>query len=164
MKLAGPLFTIGVGFMYALWAAMTFVNVGFLLPTLIVWLRENSIGSDPSAAKTQPLWSGWVLAAAMFVVTGVQQLFVHHYFFLATRIGLQVSSAVRALIYRKSLRLATLTMSVGETVNLQSNDASRIYDAMRYGHTIWLTPFIIIGASSSASLASGLIIFHEFCQ
>jgi ABC-type multidrug transport system fused ATPase/permease subunit len=73
-------------------------------------------------------------------------MFVHHYFFEATRLGLMVSSAVRACIYRKALRLSSVTTSVGEIVNLQSNDTSRIYDAMRYGHTIWLTPFIIIGA------------------
>lgn len=128
---------------------MTFVNVGYILPTLIQWLRENSVGSDSAAAKVYPWWAGWVLAAAMFVSTGVQQLFVHHYFFIATEKGLKVSSAVRALIYRKALRLSSVTTSVGEIVNLQSNDASRIYDAMRYGHTIWLTPFIIIGAIHS---------------
>lgn len=48
------------------------------------------------------------------------------------------------LLYDKSLQLsgsARSALGVGAIVNLQSNDASKIWNLPTYGHVLWNGPF-----------------------
>jgi hypothetical protein len=109
---------------------------GYVLRELVAWLQNYA---------TRPEWEGWVLAAGMFVTTLVSSLLVHHFFVQASFTGFHVRGVIIAAIYRKALRLSSVTTSVGEIVNLQSNDSKRILEMLRYGHFLWLTPATIIG-------------------
>lgn len=56
--------------------------------------------------------------------------------------GLQISLV--DMLYRKSLRITAASkgrMGVGAIVNLQSNDASKLWGMAQYLHILWSGPF-----------------------
>jgi len=51
------------------------------------------------------------------------------------------------MLYRKSLRITAASkgrMGVGAIVNLQSNDASKLWGMAQYLHILWSGPFQVI--------------------
>lgn len=51
------------------------------------------------------------------------------------------------MLYRKSLRITAASkgkMGVGAIVNLQSNDASKLWSMAQYLHIIWSGPFQVL--------------------
>ena len=51
------------------------------------------------------------------------------------------------MLYRKSLRITAASkgkMGVGAIVNLQSNDASKLWGMAQYLHIIWSGPFQVL--------------------
>ncbi len=64
---------------------------------------------------------------------------------LAVLLDLQISLV--DMLYRKSLRITAASkgrMGVGAIVNLQSNDASKLWGMAQYLHILWSGPFQVI--------------------
>lgn len=79
---------------------------------------------------------------------------------------MHVRSVVTAAVYEKSLRLSTAARrdkTVGEIVNLMSNDAQILRDVVRTTHMVWSTPAQIIVATAliyidlGVSVAAGML-------
>jgi ATP-binding cassette subfamily C (CFTR/MRP) protein 1 len=63
---------------------------------------------------------------------------------ICSRISLHLKTQLVQLLYDKSLQLsgsARSALGVGAIVNLQSNDASKIWSLPTYGHVLWNGPF-----------------------
>jgi hypothetical protein len=64
------------------------------------------------------------------------------------RMSLHIKSEMVAMIYSKSLRVTggvRSGMGVGAIVNLQSNDASKLWGTPMYIHMVWNGPFQVFG-------------------
>jgi ATP-binding cassette subfamily C (CFTR/MRP) protein 1 len=90
---------------------------------------------------------GALLALALTGSSVIQTLAINRYFHIVFRICLHVKSALIEMLYDKSLRIDSSTksgMGVGAIVNLQSNDASKLYKLPQYLHMLWSAPFQIL--------------------
>ena len=80
---------------------------------------------------------GVVLMSALYTV-------IHHSYFNGVYvIGMKIRVACSSMVYRKALRLSQSAMSrttVGQMVNLLSNDVSRFDTAVLQGHYLWAGP------------------------
>ena len=77
-------------------------------------------------------------------------------FYHAYRVGSQMRSALMSTVYAKALRLSSASRAnstSGETVNLMSNDCSRVFDAALFFNTLLVAPFVIV-------VALGLLIWE----
>ena len=66
------------------------------------------------------------------------------------------------MLYRKSLRITAASkgkMGVGAIVNLQSNDASKLWGMAQYLHIIWSGPFQVLPLLHSVTLCQ----YVELC-
>lgn len=76
--------------------------------------------------------------------------------------SLHLKTAMIQMIYAKSLRITSgvkSRMGVGSIVNLQSNDASKIWNMPLYLHIVWNGPFqvwVICQRSASTNHASSV--------
>ena len=81
--------------------------------------------------------SGVVLMSALYTL-------VHHTYFNGVYlVGMRVRIACSSLVYRKALKLSKSAMSkttIGQMVNLLSNDVSRFDTAVIQGHYLWAGP------------------------
>ncbi|EDV19525.1 uncharacterized protein TRIADDRAFT_51152 [Trichoplax adhaerens] len=99
-----------------------------------------------TANKDEPVWSGYLWAALMFLSAIVQSLILHQYFHRCFVTGMRLRTAIISIVYRKSLKLNSIAKrqsTVGEIVNLMSVDAQRFMDLTTYLHMIWSAPFQI---------------------
>ena len=73
---------------------------------------------------------------------------VHHTYFNGVYIvGMRVRIACSALLYRKALKLSNSALgqtTVGQMVNLLSNDVSRFDTAVIQGHYLWAGPLQLV--------------------
>ncbi|XP_041354291.1 ATP-binding cassette sub-family C member 4-like [Gigantopelta aegis] len=80
----------------------------------------------------------------------------HPYFFIVTRLGMQMRVACCSLMYKKSLRLSNKALgetTTGQIVNLMSNDVNRFDQAVIFLHFMWVGPL--------QALAVLIILWHE---
>lgn len=94
----------------------------------------------------EALWKGIFLAFLLFSVTFFQAIFNGQYFYNNFLVGLRIRSGLIAAIYRKALKISSLTKrstTVGEIVNLMAVDAHRFFELMPNLHILWSGPLII---------------------
>ena len=92
-------------------------------------------------------WIGILLALALTGISIIQTLAVNKYFHILFRICLHLKTGLVDMLYRKSLRLTAgkkSDLGVGAIVNLQSNDAAKLWKLPQYLHMIWSGPFQIL--------------------
>ncbi|KAE9547185.1 hypothetical protein FO519_009603, partial [Halicephalobus sp. NKZ332] len=102
--------------------------------------------------RTKPMWIGIGISILMFTVILVQSIFLHQYFHRMTRVGMNITSALTSIVYRKALFLsnkAKKKRTVGEIVNLMSVDIQRVREFTAYLNTAtslsWASaPFLFI--------------------
>lgn len=73
--------------------------------------------------------------------------------------GMHVRMVVQAALYRKSLRLSTEARrdkTVGEIVNLMSNDSQTLRDVLHIMHMLWSSPAQIIAVTALIYIDMGL--------
>lgn len=95
---------------------------------------------------TEPFWHGLLYAVGMGLASVVQSLFIHMYFFRVFRTGQQIRASIAGLVYRKAFSMSfdsRKKYTVGEMVNHQSVDSSRLDGTMQYLHMLWSGPIQI---------------------
>jgi len=86
------------------------------------------------------------LALAILGSALMENITINIYFHILYRMSLHLKTAMIQMIYAKSLRITSgvkSRMGVGSIVNLQSNDASKIWNMPLYLHIVWNGPFQI---------------------
>jgi hypothetical protein len=86
-------------------------------------------------------------ASSIFFAASLQTLIVNNYFHRLFRVSLHMKISLIHLLFQKSLRITSAVKSglgVGPIVNLQSNDASKLWNVIPYLHVIWSAPFQIL--------------------
>jgi ATP-binding cassette subfamily C (CFTR/MRP) protein 1 len=135
MKTFGPSFAFA-GLFKVVNDGMVFV--GPVVLSLLIKFIQN---------KDEPFWHGLMYAFAMGLASIIQSLVIHMYFFRVFRVGQQMRASIAALVYRKAFRMSfdsRKKYTVGEMVNHQSVDTSRLDGTMPYLHMIWSGPVQII--------------------
>ena len=113
----------------------------FSNPLLLEALLRHLSREDASRAV------GISLAVGLAASSVVQTVAINVYFHKVFRICAQVKTQLIWTLYNKALRIdssAKGEMGVGAIVNLQANDASKLYKLPQYLHMLWSAPFQIL--------------------
>ncbi|KAG8235221.1 hypothetical protein J437_LFUL015913 [Ladona fulva] len=100
-------------------------------------LRYFSPGSNDT------LTNAYLYAGGIVISTGISIMVMHPYLMAILHLGMKVRVACCSLIYRKALRLSKSSLgktTVGQIVNLMSNDVSRFDFIMIFAHYLWMAP------------------------
>lgn len=112
-------------------------GLGFAGPLILNLLVKYM--EDP----TEPRWHGYVYAAALFLSTFISSVFSTQFNYHVSIVGLKIRAALITTVYKKSLRISSVTMSrstVGEIVNFMSTDTDRIVNFCPSFHAFWSLP------------------------
>uniref|UniRef100_A0A0K2T7J4 ATP-binding cassette sub-family C member 4 n=1 Tax=Lepeophtheirus salmonis TaxID=72036 RepID=A0A0K2T7J4_LEPSM len=115
-------------------------------------------------------WSGILVGAGVIFV-----LFDQRYWYLSLKTGMQLRIAASAIIYRKALTLSKASLgrsSIGQMVNLLSNDVNRFDNSTVFLQYLWVAPIQFICVMLITSYFAGieavaggaLLIFFIFFQ
>ena len=95
------------------------------------------------ATPDAPMSEGLALALALFLLVVLRQPIENFSFLIGGNLGAKQRSVVNALIFQKSLKLsneARQSSSVGQIVNLMSNDANRFQQFAWFAINAWMIP------------------------
>ncbi|XP_065874910.1 ABC transporter C family member 5 isoform X2 [Euphorbia lathyris] len=90
---------------------------------------------------------GYILAGIFFSAKLVETLTTRQWYLGVDILGMHVRSALTAMVYRKGLRISSLSKqshTSGEIVNYMAVDVQRVGDYSWYLHDIWMLPLQII--------------------
>uniref|UniRef100_A0A914LQE5 Uncharacterized protein n=2 Tax=Meloidogyne incognita TaxID=6306 RepID=A0A914LQE5_MELIC len=93
------------------------------------------------------IWNGIGIAVCMFLLNFIQSMFIHQYFHIMFRIGMNVRSILTSAIYKKALLLssnARTKRTIGEIVNLMTVDIQRFQDMASWINFMWSAPFQVL--------------------
>lgn len=96
--------------------------------------------SDGSKVSTE---DAYLFAAGVVVCSGITVFVIHPYMMAILHIGMKIRVACCSLIYRKALRLSKTALgqtTVGQVVNLLSNDVNRFDICVIFLHYLWIGP------------------------
>ncbi|CAG9768692.1 unnamed protein product [Ceutorhynchus assimilis] len=99
----------------------------------------NYYDPDTTMTKTEAYYYAFGLAGCAFV----SATFQHTYMLNNFHLGMKIRVATSTLIYRKALKLSKSALAettVGQMVNLISNDVGRFEMATNHIHNLWLAP------------------------
>lgn len=119
------------------------------------WLVQRLAEIDKNDGKTlQELddmkFQTYMYGLYLVMLQAVYVLMVHPYYWSAFRIGMDVRIACCHLVYRKSLRLSKAALAqttIGQIVNLMSNDVNRFDWLLIYPHFIVIGPLMTIATT-----------------
>ncbi|KAH9634096.1 hypothetical protein HF086_001298 [Spodoptera exigua] len=89
----------------------------------------------------------YMYAAAVVACSALNVFVVHPYMMAILHMGMKFRVACCSLIYRKSLRLSKTALgetTVGQVVNLLSNDVNRFDVAIIFLHYLWIGPLATV--------------------
>lgn len=89
----------------------------------------------------------YTYASAIIILTIGTALCNHHYLLRSISMGMQIRIAMCSLIYRKALKLSKSALAettIGQMVNLLSNDVSRFDNTAQRLHNLWFAPIEIL--------------------
>lgn len=92
----------------------------------------------------------YIYAGAVILCSLINVLVVHPYMLGVSHLGMKLRVACCSLIYRKSLRLSNTALgqtTIGQVVNLLSNDVNRFDVSLIFGHQLWVAPLETIVVS-----------------
>ncbi|KAK0054448.1 multidrug resistance-associated protein 4, partial [Biomphalaria pfeifferi] len=98
----------------------------------------------------------WLYAMGVSLCAIVLAITHHPYFFCVQRIGMRMRIACCSLMYKKCLRLSNKALgetTIGQIVNLMSNDVNRFDQAVVFLHFLWVGPV--------QAIAVLIILWHE---
>ncbi|KAK3702318.1 hypothetical protein RRG08_008706 [Elysia crispata] len=138
--------TRAVGLQYMLIGLLGFLEklIQICQPVLVAEFLDY-FTPDSSSSRLD----AWLYATGIVLSSVVLGLFHHPYLFNTCRLGMKIRVGLCSMIYKKSLRLSNKSLnesSVGQIVNLMSNDVSRFDRATIFLHYLWIGPIqVIIG-------------------
>ncbi|XP_044752072.1 probable multidrug resistance-associated protein lethal(2)03659 isoform X2 [Coccinella septempunctata] len=104
----------------------------------------------------------YIYAGAVVLCSLINVLVVHPYMLGVSHLGMKLRIACCSLIYRKSLRLSNTALgetTIGQVVNLLSNDVNRFDVSLIFGHQLWVAPLETIVVSYLLYLEIGVSAF-----
>ncbi|KAH8394539.1 hypothetical protein KR215_004307 [Drosophila sulfurigaster] len=104
----------------------------------LVAFYANPDNADSEDRSTAYLYAGGVILCSAFNVLGM-----HPYMLGMFHTGMKVRVAMCSMIYRKALRLSRTALgdtTIGQVVNLISNDVGRLDVSVIHVHYLWLGP------------------------
>ncbi|XP_044268134.1 probable multidrug resistance-associated protein lethal(2)03659 [Tribolium madens] len=97
---------------------------------------------DPNQAEiTKPM--AYLYATGIIGISFVNIMIMHSYFFGLQQLGMKIRVACCSLLYRKALRLSKSSLidtTIGQTVNLMSNDVNRFDFLIMHIHHLVIAP------------------------
>jgi len=141
---------------YAFLGTFTFVEECFIRifqPLFMGWMIEYfTPGSTMSLSEVYLYGTGVVMMSAVYT-------FTHHpYFFGVMHTGMKVRVASCSVLYRKALRLSNSALgqtTVGQMVNLLSNDVNRFDLSVLFLHYLWAGPVQLLIVTTILCLKIG---------
>ncbi|XP_046973503.1 ATP-binding cassette sub-family C member 4-like isoform X1 [Vanessa cardui] len=121
-------------------------------PIFLGWLVEYYSPDQKTVKPTE----AYLYAGAVVLCSALNVFVVHPYMMAILHMGMKFRVACCSLIYRKSLRLSKTALgetTVGQVVNLLSNDVNRFDVAVIFVHYLWIGP-----------LATVIITFLMWCE
>ncbi|XP_063890892.1 ATP-binding cassette sub-family C member 4 [Helicoverpa armigera] len=100
-----------------------------------------------SAGHTMQREEAYMYAGAVVLCSALNVFVVHPYMMAILHMGMKFRVACCSLIYRKSLRLSKTALgetTVGQVVNLLSNDVNRFDVAIIFLHYLWIGPLATV--------------------
>ncbi|XP_017097976.2 probable multidrug resistance-associated protein lethal(2)03659 [Drosophila bipectinata] len=129
------------GFNIAILELGSRATVPLLLAGLIAEFTEHGNGSSTAAQ---------IYAILLIVCILASVLLTHPYMMGMMHLAMKMRVAVSAAIYRKAIRLSRTAMgdtTIGQVVNLLSNDLNRFDRALIHFHFLWLGPLELLISS-----------------
>ncbi|KAJ8980285.1 hypothetical protein NQ317_005204 [Molorchus minor] len=114
------------------------VRPGFPMYFNRVFYYFSAIPQSPVQKEEAYFFASGIMVCSLIVV-----MTVHPYMMAALHIGMKVRIACCSLIYRKALRIKLSALgggTVGNAVNLMSNDVNRFDIAPMFVHYLWIAP------------------------
>lgn len=108
-------------------------------PLFISKLMEYYTPNQQTISKD----TAYLYAGGIVFMSFVNVMFGHSYMLGLQHLGMRMRVACCSLIYRKSLRLSKSALAettVGQMVNLLSNDVNRFDFAVIHLHNLWVAP------------------------
>ncbi|KAL6978746.1 Multidrug resistance-associated protein 5 [Sarracenia purpurea var. burkii] len=124
----------------AIFAGFTTV-VSYVGPYMISYFVDYLGGNETFPHE------GYILAGIFFTAKLVETFVTRHWYLGVDILGMHVRSALTAMVYRKGLRLSSLSKqshTSGEVINYMAVDVQRVGDYSWYLHDIWMLPLQII--------------------
>ena len=97
------------------------------------------------------LEEAYLYATGVVLCLTVYALIHHPYFFGMVHTGMKMRVAASSLLYRKALKLSNSALgqtTVGQMVNLLSNDVNRFDLTVLFNHYLWCGPLQLIIVTS----------------
>ncbi|CAG9575865.1 unnamed protein product [Danaus chrysippus] len=97
--------------------------------------------------KTMKPQEAYMYAGAVVLCSALNVFVVHPYMMAILHMGMKFRVACCSLIYRKSLRLSKTALgetTIGQVVNLLSNDVNRFDVAVIFLHYLWIGPLATV--------------------
>ena len=112
------------------------------------WLVRDLVNYDPDALNADSLRANiYTWGALVIILQALVIVTVHPYFFETFRMGMDVRIAACHLIYKKSLKLSKSALAkttIGQIVNMLSNDVNRFDWVLSYPHYLLIGPVCTI--------------------
>ncbi|XP_018565536.1 probable multidrug resistance-associated protein lethal(2)03659 [Anoplophora glabripennis] len=126
-------------FLYGIYNCFIELVVRLSQPLLLTQLLKYYEPNQTAVTRNEAyLYSGLIIAASLLNV-----LCIHTYMYFVLLLGMKLRVAACSLIYRKALKLSNTALAettIGQMVNLLSNDVSRFDFAMIHFHGLWVAP------------------------
>ncbi|TRY70343.1 hypothetical protein TCAL_02430 [Tigriopus californicus] len=132
--------SFGAQFLWATFFQLLTLVLNQMSPQILSLLINYTTSSEPE-------WKGYLYMTLMVVVNMMKTLTLSHYFFMFTIIGQSIRTMLISAIYKKTFLLSSSARrerSIGETVNLMSIDAERVFAVIGSLNTVWYSPAVII--------------------
>eukprot|EP00158_Paraphelidium_tribonemae_P009276 Partr_v1_DN28821_c1_g1_i1_m34129 putative ATP-binding cassette, sub-family C (CFTR MRP), member len=134
-----------IGFYHLLQAGANIAS-----PVLVGLITQFAVDTEAAVRAdterpSKPL--GYLYAAIFIILQIISSVVLNRYFYHSTRISMQVRISLTAIIYRKMIKLSSLSrqkFSSGRILNMVSSDLTRIEMTVIQGHYIWSGPLQVI--------------------
>jgi ATP-binding cassette subfamily C (CFTR/MRP) protein 4 len=118
-------------------------NFRFLPP---LCLKEFLKYFDPQV-KSITKQEACMIALAIVLLNLLRVLYTHQLYLEFASLGMKVRVACSSLVYRKYLKMKRETcqkFTLGQMVNLLSNDVERFHDVFTFFHNTWIGPIKLV--------------------